>query len=165
MGCNDGCLDVECVSVGYVSYSYSYSPRITPALGSGIWDTNGLEAREFDLLIIIRIRLPLTTITQPIQFPQLSPVLLCLDFIPRHLLLLLQLQLGQIVSYIFGARVGSAGSGGGWSSRCDSGSTGSTRLGGGSGRRSGWVLECVLDDGDFTLVGELTVINVPDFGA
>jgi hypothetical protein len=104
----------------------------------------------------------------------LTPILLSLQFVPSHLLLLFGLsntEFGKILIDGFIITVGCRAGCGGWSGGSGGGtvlgntSSGSTGFGGCSGSSTRWVVECVFDNGDFTTVGEFTIVDMPDFGA
>lgn len=114
--------------------------------------------------LLTSIGLPFTTISKPVELPLCPPCLGSLDLVPRQLLLL-DLGLRYISSFYLGS-----------GSRC-SGTSGGTR--GGSRRRTGScsrstdsrvgsrrldVVESVFDEGNLTLVGKSTGVDVPDFG-
>lgn len=112
----------------------------------------------------------LTTISKPVQLSQSPPLLLSFQLIPGHLLLLFLLlhQLGQTIRDIIHRSIRPHTLG--WSSRARNRtggtghSPGCTNLASHSGSGSGGVVKGVFDEGDFTLVGKHTGVNVPDFG-
>lgn len=112
----------------------------------------------------------LTTIIKPVQFSQPPPLLLSLQLIPGHLLLLFLLlhQLGQTIGDIIHRSIRRHTLGGSSRACSRTGSTGHSprcaSLASHSGSGPGGVIKGVFDEGDFTLVGKYTAVNVPDFG-
>jgi hypothetical protein len=115
--------------------------------------------------LVVSIRFPLSAIVEPSDFPLLSPNLLRLDLVPRHLLLL-RSDLGDDLSLVARpSRGGSSGRATRTDTRANTGGDGggSGGLGGGLGGGGvGRVGKGVLDEGDLALVGESTGVDVPN---
>lgn len=125
-------------------------------------------------LLVVRVGFTFTTVVEPVEFSQLSPFGLGLQFVPRHLLLLLGLsdtQLLEIIRHILISTVGGTAGSCRRSGRSSRGSilgnsaSGSAGFRSSSGSGSRRVVKGVFDDGDFTTVGKFSVIDVPDLGA